>query len=202
MPTPVGDLIDSVARRVRDDSNTAHTRAFVRNLFDRVQQVFNVNQESVLITRPITKTKNKTLYILETDLQGIIDVQNVRLNGKRLDQIKPWRDLYKLSATWLTDTAPQPEGWAAIGRTLVAVYPAPATDIELEFQGIALTTPLTDDAVPLQLELEDEDIVREIVTAMLLLRQRDLDVMQDIIARAAGKLGLQGLQSMDKPGSK
>ena len=129
-------------------------------------------------------------------------MQNVRLNGKRLDQVKPWRDLYKLSATWLTDTSAQPEGWAAIGRTLVAVYPAPATDIELEFQGIALTIPLTGDEVPLQLELEDEDIVREIVTAMLLLRQRDLDTMQDIIARAAAKLGLQGLQAPDKPGAK
>ena len=197
MATPAGTLITSISRRVRDENNTAHSRAFIRDLLDRLQVIFNAEQEAITATRVVTNTKNKALYSVESDLQGIIELQTVRLGELRLDEITPWRNLYKLSPTWLTDTAPQPEGWAKIGRSLVAIYPAPQSDIELKFQGSAITIPLTSDSVPLQLELEDEDIVRELVTALLLLRQRDLDTIKPVIERTMEKLGIQTKELMD-----
>jgi hypothetical protein len=187
MPTPATTLIDSIARRVRDDANTAHSRAFVRDLLDRTQVIVNAKQEAITATRVVTNTANKALYTLESDLQGLIDVQTIRLGGVRLDEITPWRNLFKLSASWLADRAPQPRGWARIGRSLVVVYPAPQVDIELEFQGSAITIPLTADSVPLQLEREDEDMVRDLVTALLLFRQRDLDMLQPLMQRLDAK---------------
>lgn len=190
MPTPASTLLASISRRVRDDNQTAHTASFILDLLDRVQVIVNAQQEAITTTRVVTNTKNTSLYSLEGDLQGLTAVQNVRIAGQRLDEITPWRDLYKLSATWLTDTG-IPQGWARLGQTLIAVWPAPASDIQLDFQGVALPTPLTTNSVDLELALEDEDIAREIMVALLLMRQRDIDSVKEIIGRLASKVQLQ-----------
>jgi hypothetical protein len=190
MASTAGTLIDSIARRVRDTNNTAHSRAFVRDILDRIQVTVNAHKEYILTETKITATPGKTIYRVETDLGSSITVTDVLINGRALDR-QTWTNLHRINRHWLNADSGTAVAWAPIGRSLLAIYPAPNYEAEITVIASKITTPLTVDEVPLELRLEDEDIVREMTTAILLFRQRDLDTCPSIIQRAAGKLGLQ-----------
>lgn len=190
MASTAGTLIDSIARRVRDANNTAHSRAFVRDLIDRVQVIINAKQEYQLTETILTATPGQALYNVENDLGSTITVTEVSIDGRELDETT-WSNLHRISSTYLTDKAGTVGFWAKVGRSLVAIYPTPLTPVEIIFTGSKITTPLNDDEITLDLRAEDEDIVKDLVTALLLTRQRDLDTVQGIIEHMGMKLGLQ-----------
>jgi len=198
--TTIGDHIDVIARRVRDASNTAHSRAFVRNIFTRAAAVINTQQEYLYDTVTLSVgTAGKALYTVETDLGEISRVAEVSVNDSILDEVKPWRDLWKISPTWLMDTASVPKAWAAIGRDRVAIWPAPSSDIAITFTGPRGRFPAGSDSLETGFRDEDDETVRELTVALLLLRQRDLDVIEPVLGRMAGKLGIQTKELMDTP---
>jgi hypothetical protein len=190
MASTAGTLISSISRRVRDANNTAHTSAFVRDILDRAQVTINARQEYVLTDTVLTATPGKVLYNVENDLGSSIKVTEVSIDGRDLDEIT-WANLHRISPTYLTDKSGTPEAWARIGRSLVAIYPAPNVPIEITFTASKITTELNDDNIPLELRAEDEDVVRELTTAILLIRQRDTDVVTEIIRRVGDKMKLQ-----------
>lgn len=185
------DLIDSIARRVRDESNTAHSRNFIREIFTRSAAIINSKQEYVFDTVAVSGTANKALFNLEADLGGISRVADVDMEGRSLNEVNPWTNLWKLSPTWLTDTSTTPLAWAAIGRDRVAIWPAPILDVTLTFVGVRGNFQTMSESQETGFRAEDDDIVRELATALLLLRQRDLDMVQVVISRMAGKANLQ-----------
>lgn len=188
----IGDAIDSISRRVRDASNTAHTRAFIRDIYTRCASVINTRQEYILdnITRS-TATGGKALYVVETEIGTFSRITEVEANGQALEEVDPWRNLWKLSPSWLTDTATAPLAWAAIGRDLLAIWPAPVSNVVLTFTGVRGTFQSSAETEETGLREEDDDIVRELATALILLRQRDLDMLQPTVSRMAGKMGIQ-----------
>lgn len=190
MASPTSTLITSIARRVRDPNNTAHSQAFVRDILDRVQVIVNDKQESVLTSTVLVATPGQVLYSVENDLGNIVTVTRVSINGRDLDR-QNWRNLHRINPRWLQAKGGTPTAWAPVGRSLIAIYPAPDYEAEITFTGTKITTALTDNNIQLELELEDEDIVREVVTAILLIRQRDLDMIESIISRVGSKMGLQ-----------
>lgn len=190
MASPASTLIASIARRVRDPNNTAHSQAFVRDILDRVQVIVNDRQEYVLTSTVLTATPGKVLYSVENELGNIVTVTRVSINGRDLDK-QDWHNLHRLNPQWLQAKGGKPQAWAPVGRSLIAIYPAPDYEAEITFTGTKITTALSDNNIQLELELEDEDIVREIVTAILLIRQRDLDMIESLISRAGSKMGLQ-----------
>lgn len=197
MASTAGTLIDSISRRVRDANNTAHSRAFVRDILDRIQVIVNAKKEYVLTETVVTATPGKSLYSVETDLGSSIAVTEVTIDGRQIDRLD-WQNLHRLSRTWRTDTSGTPLAWAPIGRSLVAIYPAPNHACQITFTASKITTELNADAIPLELRLEDEDIVRELTTVILLVRQRDLDTVPEIFKFAALKLGLQESDTFQK----
>ena len=190
MASTAGTLIDSIARRVRDANNTAHSRTFVRGILDRLQVITNARQEYVFTDTTITATPGKTLYSVETDLGSSITVTEVSIAGRELDETT-WANLHRISPTYLTDTGNTTGFWAKIGRSLIALYKAPSAPVDIVFTASKITTPLNDDNIQLELRAEDEDIVRDLTVAMLLMRQRDLDTVPEIVTRVQVKLGMQ-----------
>lgn len=189
MATTAGTLIASIARRVRDPNQTAHTAAFTRDILDRMQVVLNAKQNYVFATNTITATQGKTLYSVETDIPGAIEVVEVLSNGTELDETS-WRNLHRVAATYLSDSGTT-GFWAKIGKSLVVLYPAPNNPVSLTFKYVKYTAEITDDNIQLEVTEEGEDILRDMVTAVLLIRQRDLDTVPTLLQRTAMKLGLQ-----------
>jgi len=197
MASTAGTLIDSISRRVRDANNTAHSRTVVRDILDRVQVVVNARQEYILTDTIVTAVPGQTLYSVETDLGSSITVTEVKIAGRELDETT-WANLHRVSLTYLTDMSNTPGFWAKVGRSLVAIYPAPSYPVDITFTASKITTPLNDDSIQLEFRAEDEDIVRELTTAILLLRQRDLDSLPEIIQRMQSKMNVQVSDQMQR----
>ena len=195
MANSAGTLIDSISRRVRDANNTAHSRSFVRDILDRMQVIINAKQEYVLTTTSIVATPGQALYTVETDLGSTIEVTEVSIAGRELDETT-WANLHRVSPTYLKDKSGTPNFWAKIGRSLIVIYPAPDHAVTIDFTGSKITTKLNDDTIPVELRREDEDILKDLVTALLLTRQRDLDMVPELVKRVQGKLGLQSEEQM------
>lgn len=189
--------IDSISRRVRDASNTAHTRAFIQDIFTRSASIINSRQIYLTDDITLTATKQKAIYTVETELGGVSNITDVRLGQESLHHVDPWRNLWKLSATWLTDTSDVPLAWATIGRDRLAIYPAPISDIPITFIGTRGSFQAVVETEETGLRDEDDDIVRELTTALILLRQRDLDMVKPTVSRMAAKMNIQVNEIMD-----
>lgn len=183
------EVVDIIAQRVRDPDNTAHPRALIRDIFNRVQTALNASQAYVLETVPLALTPGKAIYRLETYTPELVTITDIEFENRFLDRV-PWRNLWKISPTWLTDIE-EPRAWSMIGRTLFAIYPVPAYAVTLNLKGPKVTTTLVDGTIPLDLRDEDADIAIDLTTAIFLLRQRDIENSQIVASRAADKLGLQ-----------
>lgn len=190
MPQTAGSIVTSIARRVRDETNTAHTSAFVRSLIDRVQVILNAHQEYLISEATLNLTQGQALYTLESDLPGLIEITDVKLGDQSLAEIVPWRNLWKISNTWLTDRG-TPIGWAKIGRSLLAIHPTPDSPVTITVTGTKITQAITSDDDIVELRDEDIDIVKEIVVTLLLLKQRDLDTAGIAAVRGEDKQRLQ-----------
>ena len=192
MTTTAGEFTDSVARRLFDEQNTAHSRSLVRDLTGRVQSIVNSRQEYIINEDSFTAVPGQSLYFVETQFPTTIRITDIRQDGVPLRRIDPWRNLWKLSTTWLTDVG-DPIGWANIGRSLVVIYPSPSTPTLFQAFGPSLiSTPQADDD-PLRLRDETLDIVKDMVVALLLYRWRDSDTtgisVSDVLEGIRRQLG-------------
>lgn len=187
--TTAGAIVDTIAERVRDPANTAHSREDIRDVFNRVQTALNSSEGYVLETLPFDTIPGQSIYRLEQHTPNLSRITDIECDGRYLDQI-PWRNLWKASNTWLTDVG-DPLVWAMIGRSLFAVYPVPVQPKRISIQGPKITRILVDDNTPIDLRDEDADIAIDLATAIFLMRGRDWQAARNIAARAADRLGLQ-----------
>lgn len=185
------DLIDSIARRVRDPNNTAHSRALVRDLLDRVQVLINAQEEFIITEQLLVTTPGKAIYSVQETFGDVVQVKDIDVGVTSLNFIRSWRDLWKLSPTWLTDRASTPKGWTRIGRTLLVLYPAPSREIALTVTSVKRTTELVSEDSVLDFESQDADLVREAVFALLLWRQKDNDTASLHIRRLEERFNIQ-----------
>ena len=184
-----GEIVDTIAKRVRDIGNNAHPRAEVRDVFNRMQTAVNARQGYVLETTDVTLAPGQALYRIETVTPNLFTITDVEVDGRYLDRI-PWRNLWKASARWLFDTR-DPLSWSTIGRSLLVVYPVPAQPRIVHATGPKITRLLVDDNTPVDLRDEDIDIPIDLATAYFLLKNRDIEASQLLTLRAADRLGLQ-----------
>lgn len=198
MTSPVSDIIDSIAARVRDDTNTQHSRVEVMDLVSRVQMLVNAQWQFKLSHTPLTMEPGVPIYELENDLDATLQVTEVCLGAKSLIHIRPWRNLWKLSRTWMTDRASQPRGWTQIGRTLLVLYPSTMEPTEVLVTGVQVTPTYVNEAETMVMRPENEDLVKDLVTALLLIKSRDLETAPGWINRMVARARLQLPEAMEQ----
>ena len=191
MASTAGTLVDVLSERLRDPNNTVHTRASLRDLLARCQVALNIRRSFVVETALITVDAGQALVSVDSELPGIAKVTEIEVAAQALDLIEPWRDLWKLSKTWLFDRADSPDGWARIGRTLVAIYPTPNKPLAVTVKGAKLTNPLDSDASILDFRVEDEDLVRDLTLAIALFSQTDIDMVEPLLQRLIQRLQIE-----------
>lgn len=188
-------IVDSILRRLRDPLGEAHPRSLVLDIYSRVQVALNAARGYVLADFSLRTVPGKPLYTMDGDINGLQRVTTVEVGNVHIDEVIPWRNLWKLSPTWYTD-AGSVQGWAMVGLGLFAVYPVPSVSETLQLRGPKITPMLTEDDEPISFRSEDADIARDLTVALLLLRWRDLDMVQQITQIAGERMNLHIAQTV------
>src|SRR5213593_4805197 len=114
-------LIDELARRLRDTTNTGYARADVLTILNDVQQIVNARLGLVLGSTTFTSTNSAfcTTSGISSSILRVVDVRD----GNRVLSMTPWARLLHEHPRWLRLTGSRGEVWATVGRELVAVIP-------------------------------------------------------------------------------
>lgn len=187
-------IVDSILRRLRDPFGEAHPRSLVLDIYSRVQVAVNAFRSYVFVRFPLQTVPGKPLYAIDSDIVGMHRVTDIAIGGRHIDEIIPWRNLWKLSPTWYTD-AGSVQGWTMVGLGMLAIYPVPHISETLIVSGPLITPILTDDDMPISFRKEDADIAIDLTIALLLLRWRDLDMVGEIAGRAGERLQIHQAQT-------
>jgi hypothetical protein len=184
-------LINELATRLRDPSNTGYPRATVLNIINRVQDAVNVRLGLVHATASFTTTPGVTLYQAASIASNFAYVrQAFDDNNIELDVI-PYKKLVEQDPRWIHRVGP-PQVVSQIGRTIIVVTPTPLRPTSVTIKYVKHPTALADAGSPTwDLPDEHKPLVLDLAEAVLLFRGRQFRAMQEALTRAAPKLGLE-----------
>ena len=191
MATSGAQLIDALARRVRDTTNFAHSRVFLLDILNRCSYSVNASTRSKVTSVSLTPDPGKTLYA--TTAIKVIGVRDI--NGRDLMET-PWQSLVLNDPSWLHRIGPQHEMFAQIGRDLLVIYPAvKAADIRaLTLRVVTTPTALADDAVAWALPDELVPLLLDLAEVIVLFRGRVFfpsSAMDAPLQRVAEAIGVE-----------
>ena len=188
MASSAGTLISSIRRRVRDDNATAHTQTFVRDLLDRAQVAVNAASRNIITDTTLSTVAGQAIYHVETDLANAISPERVLWNNQVIDRIEDWRELARMDKMWLVRRDNEIKAWAMIGNNLLILYPALRVADSVVVRSNKVTNALSVDATLLEIPEELETIAMGLTTVLLLLKQRDLDRVEEITQEVSEKM--------------
>lgn len=184
------DLINTVARRLRDTGNIGYTRVQVLDIINRTQRSINAYLGLVMNNTTFVTTV-APLYSVSAIAADIVRIIEVREGSRILTKI-PWQHLQHQSPKWVRMPDGQPEVFATIGRDLLALVPVPKTPTTLTVTYVKLTTNMTDSGVSfMDLPDEHKPLLVDLAEAVLLFRGREFKIMQAALKRIADALGIE-----------
>jgi hypothetical protein len=184
-----GDIIDEVLVRARDTtSGDATTRAQVLDLVDRVQLIVVRATGSLINDRNLSAVAEQALYDLDPD--DTLRVVDVFDNNARRFSPSRWSKFIQTRIDWWRHqetTTAHFQVWAQAGVSKLILWPPDTTATPtLVVREQQMPTRLAVEGTALDLPEQYHDTVRNIVEALILLRMRDLDAAEAVIARLEG----------------
>ncbi len=193
-------LINELAVRLRDPSNVAYPRATVLNVLNYVQYAVNVRLGLVHNTATLT-TGNQALYATTSFATDYIyPVQIFDANNEEIDLV-PYTTLVHQDRDWLRAQGNRVLIAAPIGRELLALTPIPYQPQTLTIRYVKKPKALADDAGTADWPDEYKPLVLDLAEALLLLRGRYWNGIQEAISRAAQKLSLDDAAQLIRRGT-
>ena len=180
----------SVSRRIKDDNQTAIGNSDHLTVLNLVQRTLNAARGSILVSETLTTVAGTAIYNVTSAITQTARVKAVRRDNEDLDETN-WRRLKQISNTYLTDQADPVLGWAVIGDTRLVLFPTPRIAGSVTTIGHKITDLLSADATLMDVPNEDEEIIADLTTAILLLRQRDSDMVSPVLQAAIDKVAIQ-----------
>ena len=198
MPYTGAQLIDDVARRLRDTSNTGYPRAMVLRYLNACQKLINIRLGLLQATTTLT-TLDKALYQLDTATPRVLTVRET-LGGHELANV-PWDRLVAQDVDWIRTHGERAEMWSQMGRDVLIITPIPADETSLTITFVKYPTTLADDAGAWTLPDEFKSLLTDLVEGVLLFRAREFNAMQEAMNRAAPRLGLEDAAQIVRRGT-
>lgn len=191
-------LINDVARRLRDNSNTGYPRAMVLRSMNAVQSLINVRLGLLQGTTTLT-TENRALYTVPVTTPRILTIRETT-NGHEIANV-PWDQLVTQDENWIRTYGERVQLWSQIGRDLLAIYPIPTDPTSLTITYVTYPAAITDAAVAWSLPDEYKPVLTDLTEAVMLFRSREFNAMQEAITRAAPRLGLEDAAQVMRRGT-
>ena len=172
MTTIAGVIVTEVLRRVRDEAGAGHSRSFTLDIISHAQRIINSFTGSVTTEATLTLQPKKLVYDLTGTFTDAIRVTSITYRGEELIGTDI-RFLRNVDITWPRSLEGEPEVFSQVGLDLLIIYPVPnnpATALVTYIKDIGLIPGEDQD-----MSLPDHAIqlVSDLATAVLLIRQRD-----------------------------
>lgn len=188
MATSGATLIDALARRLRDTSNTAHPRDLLRRILSQSQRALNLNERvRRKTTATFTTSVRRTLYRTSEIASDVARIERIRFLDRTLPETD-WRSLVDNSRTWYRDVADRPYTWARIGSTLWVLTPITRAPITVEVVYITVPADLVDGATLVDFPDEFIPLLVDLAEGVVLLKARLYHAMDGPMSRLAAMM--------------
>lgn len=170
------EATDLLLRRVRDPAGIGTTRAQVRQLLTAVQPAV-VLATDVRTRTSWTPTPGVCVHPLTAIGSDVLRVEAVWAGDQSVLPM-PFAALAQTDRGWLRRLGSVPHSWAALGRTLLVLYPGPDAAVSLTVTYTAMPPAIDSETTLLALREDRVPLLLDLVEAALLLRSRQLAMFQ------------------------
>lgn len=155
----------------------------VISLMSYSQQITNGILSDIVQSASLVLQPRTLIYSLSGFLPNAIKVLTVQHQNRDLDPLLELAELQSLDMKWVTAVADQPRGFLQVGADLLVVYPGVNRTVTVTVKYgqylAALATTADSTVVP----NEDDTCVNALTEALLLLKGRDLNAVQQAFSR-------------------
>ena len=178
MSQAASTLIDIVSRRTRDPNLIGNTRAFVRSIISRSQQMVNAHLRLVFDTASLTTLRRTMLYPIQANLPDAVRIDEVLFDTDFRLNKSPWGSLIRSDWNWHRSIGTSLMAFSTIGRDLLLLYPGLDNDNSVTVNYVTLTSVLTQESTPTEIPDADLTHVLNLSETILLLKSRKLDLAE------------------------
>ena len=186
-------LINVALERVRDPLGAAHDREDVALLLlDRCQKMVNVFTKQVKETTTVNTTPTQQVYSMQALVPNAVKIIDVRQGARSLPKVG-WETLFYTDREWLRRIGSRIEVFAQLGIDLLMLHPG--SDIAQSIDVVSVKQTATLGVVGDTTEISDHDlpVVLDLLEAVLSMRQREFQPVDDALKRLAPRIGIDRL---------
>lgn len=181
MARTAGASCDTLLARVRQAGNIAVDQDFAMSILSKCQRVVNAGLRRILASASLTTAANTLLYKYRSSLTSAVDIIIIKEGDRILQKCTNLSDLAAYDVDWFTKTGSRFEAWMQFGRDVLILYPAKTSTSSVTVTYSKLLTSFSsyasDYTTALELPDEDADLAIGLAEIVLLLRNRQLDVV-------------------------
>lgn len=191
MAQPVGPLIDTVLRRVFDEHGVGTTRAQVRDLFSRAQNIINAAFDSQIVIRAMPTAPALQIFNFERIAQAndVLRIHSVRDGTRDLSRID-FERLKTIDNHWFGRSGPRFQTFAVLGRRILVIHPQRPVASTVNVVYTQQLPVLGTDADNVNLPDDQITSLTKLTEALVLLKQRDLDKLAPLLESLSKELGI------------
>lgn len=176
MPLSALEAINTLQLRVRDPQGSAHSNTLVLDLLSRCQQILNDALKLVIDETTLTTIPYQNFYTIDTLLPSTLSILSVKDGNSDLQKLSSLDDLKAISWNWHRQIDAKHHCWLQLGETQLVLWPAKDYESSVTIVSTQLTPVLTSfQQDTLAISTEKTPFLLDLVEAILLMRQRDLE---------------------------
>ena len=182
-----GPLITDILKNIRDEAGSGSSRTLVRSILSHAQRLVNFIIEDVVKTATLTLEPKRLAYPASQLISDYLKTLSITHNGNDLAR-GTLGSLSVFDSYWPRAVDFPPSMFIPIGLDVLLIYPASELKTTVDVTYVADTQDIVGDSSEMDVSDHAVPLVKDVATALLLLRQRDFDVLPPILARLSDRL--------------
>ena len=182
MAVIAGPLITDILKNIRDEAGSGSSRTFVRSILSHAQRLVNFIIEDVVKTATLTLEPRRLAYPASQLISDYLKPLSITHNGNDFAR-GTLGSLSVFDSYWPRAVDSPPSMFIPIGLDVLLIYPASELKTTVDVTYVADTQDIAGDSSEMDVSDHAVPLVKDVATALLLLRQRDFDVLTPILTR-------------------
>jgi len=186
MATTGATLIDALSRRLRDTSNTAHSRDLLKRILTHSQRAINLAQQAKKASVSFTPDPGRTIYTRTEVAANVGRILRI-IADRTLPEVR-WPMLQDTDRHWYRAIGGRHVQWARIGGNLFVLHPALWEPEAVTVIYVTVPADVIDGATNVDLPDELLPMVMDLAEGIMLAKARITHAMDAPLTRLAAAL--------------